>query len=315
MVKTPMASSNDEIFLVDGSGYIFRAYFALPPLTHNGMPVGAVLGFSSMLMKMLKDLNAPYIAVIFDAAKKNFRYDIYEDYKANREEAPEDLIPQFPLFRKASEAFGIPAIEVEGFEADDLIATYARCAREQGRKVTIVGTDKDLMQLVNDDVRLYDPIKNKYLGADDVFEKFGVQPDKVVDVQALSGDSVDNVPGVPGIGIKTAAQLINEYGTENDAGPRNQMIAIINLLKARNLIDGIGIQFPSEQGSVLGLFFDTSLRVGYSPTQFIETFLNLRYLGGGARGPGSRALSSEFGDGYNNNFIHAMTLSIGFGVK
>lgn len=206
-----MASEKDEIFLVDGSGYIFRAYFALPPLTHNGMPVGAVLGFSSMLMKMLKDLNAPYIAVIFDAARKNFRYDIYEEYKANREEAPEDLIPQFPLFRKASEAFGIPAIEVEGFEADDLIATYARCAREQGRKVTIVGTDKDLMQLVNDDVRLYDPIKNKYLGADDVFEKFGVTPDKVVDVQALSGDSVDNVPGVPGIGIKTAAQLINEY--------------------------------------------------------------------------------------------------------
>ncbi len=208
-----MASEKDEIFLVDGSGYIFRAYFALPPLTYNGKPVGAVLGFSSMLMKMLKDLKAPYIAVIFDAAKKNFRYDIYEDYKANREEAPEDLIPQFPLFRKASEAFGIPALEVEGFEADDLIATYARIAVEQGRKVTIVGTDKDLMQLVNDDVRLYDPIKNKYLGADDVFEKFGVRPDKVVDVQALSGDSVDNVPGVPGIGIKTAAQLITEYGS------------------------------------------------------------------------------------------------------
>ncbi len=208
-----MASEKDEIFLVDGSGYIFRAYFALPPLTYNGKPVGAVLGFSSMLMKMLKDLKAPYIAVIFDAAKKNFRYDVYEDYKANREEAPEDLIPQFPLFRKASEAFGIPALEVEGFEADDLIATYARIAVEQGRKVTIVGTDKDLMQLVNDDVRLYDPIKNKYLGADDVFEKFGVRPDKVVDVQALSGDSVDNVPGVPGIGIKTAAQLITEYGS------------------------------------------------------------------------------------------------------
>jgi DNA polymerase-1 len=205
-------ADKDEIFLVDGSGYIFRAYFALPPLTHNGMPVGAVLGFSSMLMKLLKDLNAPYIAVIFDATKRNFRYDIYDQYKANREEAPEDLIPQFPLFRKASEAFGIPALEVEGFEADDLIAAYARIAREQGRKVTIVGTDKDLMQLVNDDVRLYDPIKNKYLGADDVFEKFGVPPEKVVDVQALSGDSVDNVPGVPGIGVKTAAQLITEYG-------------------------------------------------------------------------------------------------------
>lgn len=206
--------SKDEIFLVDGSGYIFRAYFALPQNLTNpaGQPVGAVLGFTNMMMKMLTDLNAPYIAVIFDAAKKNFRYDIYDQYKANREEAPEDLIPQFPMFRKASEAFGVPAIELEGYEADDLIATYCRIAREQGRKVTIVGTDKDLMQLVNDDVRLYDPIKNKYLGADDVFEKFGVMPDKVVDVQALCGDSVDNVPGVPGIGVKTAAQLINQYG-------------------------------------------------------------------------------------------------------
>lgn len=209
-----MSAQKDEIFLVDGSGYIFRAYFALPQNLTNpaGMPVGAVLGFTNMMMKLLKDLKAPYIAVIFDAAKKNFRYDIYDQYKANREEAPADLIPQFPLFRKASEAFGVPAIEVEGYEADDLIAAYARIAREQGRKVTIVGSDKDLMQLVNDDVRLYDPIKNKYLGAADVFEKFGVNPDRVVDVQALSGDSVDNVPGVPGIGIKTAAQLITEYG-------------------------------------------------------------------------------------------------------
>ncbi|PZO85098.1 MAG: DNA polymerase I [Micavibrio aeruginosavorus] len=208
-------ADNDELFLVDGSGYIFRAYFALPQNLTNpaGQPVGAVLGFTNMMMKLLNDLKAPYIAVIFDAAKKNFRYDIYEDYKANREEAPADLIPQFPLFRKASEAFGVPALEVEGYEADDLIAAYAKIARAQGRKVTIVGTDKDLMQLVNDDVRLFDPIKNKYLGADDVFEKFGVTPDKVIDVQALSGDSVDNVPGVPGIGIKTAAQLITEYGS------------------------------------------------------------------------------------------------------
>lgn len=208
-------ADKDELFLVDGSGYIFRAYFALPQNLTNpaGQPVGAVLGFTNMMMKLLNDLKAPYIAVIFDAAKKNFRYDIYEDYKANREEAPADLIPQFPLFRKASEAFGVPALEVEGYEADDLIAAYAKIAREQGRKVTIVGTDKDLMQLVNDDVRLFDPIKNKYLGAEDVFEKFGVTPDKVIDVQALSGDSVDNVPGVPGIGIKTAAQLITEYGS------------------------------------------------------------------------------------------------------
>lgn len=205
---------NDEIFLVDGSGYIFRAYFALPQNLTNpaGQPVGAVLGFTNMLLKLLTDLHAPYVAVIFDAARKNFRYDIYEDYKANREEAPADLVPQFPLFRIATQAFGVPAIELEGFEADDIIATYARMAVEQGRKVTIVGTDKDLMQLVQPGVRLYDPIKNKYLGEEAVLEKFGVTPDKVADVQALAGDSVDNVPGVPGIGVKTAAQLINEYG-------------------------------------------------------------------------------------------------------
>lgn len=208
-------SSQDEIFLVDGSGYIFRAYYALPQNLTNpaGTPVGAVLGFTNMLMKLLTDLKAPYIAVIFDAARKNFRYDIYDAYKANREDPPPDLIPQFPLFREATIAFGVPALEVEGYEADDLIATYARMGREQGKRVTIVGTDKDLMQLVNDSVRLYDPIKGRYLGAEDVVEKFGVTPDKVIDVQALAGDSVDNVPGVPGIGIKTAAQLIAEYGS------------------------------------------------------------------------------------------------------
>ena len=211
------AQNNDaakELFLVDGSGYIFRAYYALPQNLTNpaGQPVGAVLGFTNMLMKLVNDLHAPYLAVIFDAARRNFRYDIYSEYKANREEAPEDLRPQFPLFRTASEAFGIPAIELEGFEADDLIATYTKRALADGFTVTIVGTDKDLMQLVRPGVRLFDPIKNKYLGADDVVEKFGVTPDKVADVQALAGDSVDNVPGVPGIGVKTAAQLINEYG-------------------------------------------------------------------------------------------------------
>ena len=210
-----MSEHSDEIFLIDVSGYIFRAYYALPQNLTNpaGQPVGAVLGFTNMILKLLTDLKAPYIAAIFDAARKNFRYDIYDQYKANREEAPADLIPQFPLFRDAAIAFGVPAIELEGYEADDLIATYAKLAKAQGRKVTIVGTDKDLMQLVDDNVRLYDPIKNKYLGAEDVMEKFGVMPDKVVDVQALCGDSVDNVPGVPGIGVKTAAQLINEYGS------------------------------------------------------------------------------------------------------
>lgn len=205
---------HDEIYLVDGSGYIFRAFYALPQNLTNpqGQPVGAVLGFVNMLLKLLTDLQAPYIAVIFDAARVNFRNEIYPEYKANRDETPEVLIPQFPLIREATKAFGIPALEIEGFEADDLIATYARLAKEAGKKVTIVGTDKDLMQLVDNDVRLYDPIRGRYLGAEDVIEKFGVPPEKVVDVQALAGDSTDNVPGVPGIGIKTAAQLITEYG-------------------------------------------------------------------------------------------------------
>ncbi len=206
--------AEDEIFLVDGSGYIFRAYFALPQNLTNpaGQPVGAVLGFTNMLQKMLTDLGAPYIAVIFDAAKENFRNEIYGEYKANRPPAPDDLKPQFPMFREATEAFGVPAIELEGYEADDLIATYARLAKEQGRKVTIVGVDKDLMQLVDDDIRMFDPMKNKYIYAADVQEKFGVPPNRVIDVQALAGDSTDNIPGVPGIGIKTAAELINEYG-------------------------------------------------------------------------------------------------------
>lgn len=165
-----------------------------------------------MMVKLLNDMRAPHIAVIFDAARHNFRNEIYSDYKANRDEPPEDLIPQFALIREATKAFGIEAIELEGFEADDLIATYARIGREQGRCITIVSSDKDLMQLVNDEVVMFDPMKNKILKEVDVLEKFGVTPDKVVDVQALAGDSIDNVPGVPGIGIKTAAQLINEYG-------------------------------------------------------------------------------------------------------
>jgi DNA polymerase-1 len=207
-------TEENELFLVDGSGYIFRAYYALPQSLTNpeGVPVGAVMGFVNMMTKLLTDLHAPYIAVIFDAKRKNFRNEIYAEYKANRDETPEDLIPQFPLIRDATEAFDIPAIDMEGYEADDLIATYARLAKEQGKKVTIVSSDKDLMQLVDDDVRMFDPMKNIFIGVAEVEEKFGVTPDKVVDVQALAGDSSDNVPGVPGIGIKTAALLINEYG-------------------------------------------------------------------------------------------------------
>jgi len=203
----------NEIFLIDGSGFIFRAFHALPPLTRpDGTPVNAVLGFTNMLVKLITEMHVPNIAVIFDAKRKNFRNDIYPEYKANRSETPPELIPQFPLIREATEAFSIPAIEQEGFEADDLIATYAKLARAKNLPVTVVSSDKDLMQLIRPGVRMFDPMKYKYIGAAEAMEKFGVAPDKIVDVQALAGDSTDNVPGVPGIGVKTAAQLINEYG-------------------------------------------------------------------------------------------------------
>ncbi len=203
-----------HLFLVDGSGFIFRAYYALKTnLTRSdGTPTNAVFGFCNMLMKLLDDTEADYLAVIFDTARKTFRNDIYPEYKANRSEPPEDLIPQFPLIREATEAFNVPAMELSGYEADDLIATYARQAIEAGDQVTVMSSDKDLMQLVRNGVIMRDPIKNGEIGPDQVAEKFGVGPDKVIEVQALAGDSVDNVPGVPGIGVKTAAQLINEYG-------------------------------------------------------------------------------------------------------
>ncbi len=208
-----------ELFLIDGSGFIFRAYYAFAYSRQSGMTnpdgveVSAVYGFTNMLLKMLRDYKAPHIAVIFDAARVNFRNDIYPQYKANRDETPEDLIPQFPLIRDATRAFDIPALEVEGYEADDLIAAYTRLALKEGKKVVVVSSDKDLMQLVRPGVRMLDPMKGSWVDEAAVFEKFGVTPDKVVDVQALAGDSTDNVPGVPGIGIKIAAELINEYGS------------------------------------------------------------------------------------------------------
>jgi DNA polymerase-1 len=202
-----------HLYLVDGSGYIFRAYFALPPMTRpDGTPVNAVYGFTNMLIKLLAETDADAVAVIFDKGAKSFRNDFYPDYKAHRPPPPEDLIPQFGLIREATRAFNLPCIEMENFEADDIIATYARLAREASIDVTIVSSDKDLMQLVDDQVTMLDPMKNAEIGPDQVVEKFGVQPNKVVEVQALAGDSVDNVPGVPGIGVKTAAQLIAEYG-------------------------------------------------------------------------------------------------------
>jgi DNA polymerase-1 len=202
-----------HVFLVDGSGFIFRAYHALPPMNRrDGTPTNAVFGFCNMLMKLLEDTDADYVAVIFDAARRNFRNDIYPDYKANRPDAPEDLVPQFELIREATRAFNVPCLEMEGYEADDLIATYAREAEAEGAEVTIVSSDKDLMQLVTDGIYMMDPMRNRRIGTDEVREKFGVGPDKVVDVQALAGDSTDNVPGVPGIGVKTAAELINSLG-------------------------------------------------------------------------------------------------------
>src|ERR1700758_417699 len=215
-VKAP--AKGDHIFLVDGSSYIFRAYHALPPLNRksDGLQVNAVLGFCNMLWKLLRDMKPEerptHLAVVFDKSEKTFRTEMYADYKANRTEPPDDLRPQFPLIRAAVRAFELPCLEQIGFEADDLIATYVRQACEAGASATIVASDKDLMQLVNDCVVMYDTMKDRRIGIPEGVEKFGVPPEKVIEVQALIGDSTDNVPGVPGIGVKTAAQLIGEYG-------------------------------------------------------------------------------------------------------
>src|SRR3984893_8485247 len=217
-VAVKALGKGDHVFLVDGSGYIFRAYHALPPLNRksDGLQVNAVLGFCNMLWKLLRDMppdNRPtHLAIIFDKSEVTFRNKLYPDYKAHRPPAPDDLIPQFPLIRDAVRAFDLPCLEQGGFEADDLIATYAREAGERGATATIVSSDKDLMQLVTDKVTMFDTMKDRRIGIAEVIEKFGVPPEKVVEVQALAGDSTDNVPGVPGIGIKTAAQLIVEYG-------------------------------------------------------------------------------------------------------
>ncbi|MBR1777240.1 MAG: DNA polymerase I [Alphaproteobacteria bacterium] len=205
---------NKKVVLIDGSGYIYRAFYALPSMTRSdGVPVNAVYGFCAMLMKLIKEMPADYLAVMFDTSRHTFRMDLFPDYKGTRKEVPEELVPQFPLLRQAVDAFGIAQSEMAGFEADDLLATYARLAHEEEAEVTIVSADKDLMQLVGTGITIYDPIKQRVVGAEQVFEKFGVTPDKVIDVQALAGDTSDNVPGVRGIGIKTAAALINEYGS------------------------------------------------------------------------------------------------------
>ncbi len=203
----------DKVYLVDGSGYIYRAYHALPPMTRpDGTPVNAVYGFTNMLMKLLEEVAPDHMAVVFDAKRENFRQQLYPDYKANRPEPPDDLKPQFPLIREAARAFNLACLEMEGYEADDLIATLAKQARQRGAEVVVVSSDKDLMQLIGDGVSLLDPLKYAPVGPEAVEKKFGVGPDRVVDVQALLGDASDNVPGVPGIGVKTAAKLIDAYG-------------------------------------------------------------------------------------------------------
>ena len=203
-----------KVCLVDGSGYIFRAFYALPPLTSpDGVPVNAVLGFTNMFMRLTQKIACDYCLVLFDAKRENYRNQIFADYKGTRKETPEELIPQFPIIREATDALNLNHLEMEGYEADDLIATYAAQALGKGYEVVVVSADKDLMQLIRPGVEFFDPMKDKFFTPEDVKEKFGVYPERVVDVQALAGDSIDNVPGVPGIGLKTAAQLINEYGS------------------------------------------------------------------------------------------------------
>lgn len=203
-----------KVCLVDGSGYIFRAFYALPPMTSpDGLPVNAVLGFTNMFLRLTQKIACDYCLVLFDAKRENFRNQIFPDYKATRKETPEELVPQFPIIREATDALNLNHLEMEGYEADDLIATYAQKALEAGMEVVVVSADKDLMQLIRPGVEYYDPMKDKFFGPEDVKEKFGVYPDRVIDVQALAGDSTDNVPGVPGIGLKTAAQLVNDFGS------------------------------------------------------------------------------------------------------
>ncbi len=223
-----------RLILVDGSAYIFRAYYGLPPMSRlDGTPINAVFGFTNMLVKLIEDYSDDKMIVIFDAARENFRNKIYPEYKANRGEAPEDLVPQFPLIRECVNSFNIPQLEIEGFEADDLIATYVNLAEKDNIETVIVSSDKDLMQLVSKNVSMLDPMKNKKIEIKDVEEKFGVKPDKVIFIQALTGDKVDNIPGAPGIGPKTASQLINEF---NDIDGLLKNLAKIKQEKRRNIL-------------------------------------------------------------------------------
>ncbi|MFL2819103.1 MAG: DNA polymerase I [Candidatus Puniceispirillales bacterium] len=236
----PEKNTEEKLILVDGSGYIFRAYYALPPMSNSkGVPINAVYGFTNMMIKLIEDFNPKNICVLFDFGRETFRNKIYSEYKANRTSPPEDLIPQFDLIKEASRSIGLPTIEMEGFEADDLIATFVNKAKSEKKEIIVVSSDKDLMQLVKPNVLMLDPMKNSWIDEDKVREKFGVQPHKVIDVQALAGDSSDNIPGVPGIGLKTAADLINEFGNLEDLLSRSHEIKQNkrreNLIEFKNL--------------------------------------------------------------------------------
>jgi DNA polymerase-1 len=288
-----MAETPRHVYLIDGSGFIFRAFHALPPMNRSdGTPVNAVMGFCNMIIKLIDGTDADYIGCIFDYSSKTFRNEIYDQYKAQRPDPPEELVPQFPLIREAARAFNLPVIEMEGYEADDIIATYTRLAREAGAEVTIVSSDKDLMQLIGDGVMMLDGLKNKEIREPEVFEKFGVTPDKVVEIQALAGDSVDNIPGVPGIGVKTAAQLIEEYGDLETllerAGEikqpkrREKLLAhaddarmslkLVTLDKHVPLNDGLEtlLRLPPEADSLLGFLRSQEFR---TVTSRVETWL------------------------------------------
>ena len=203
-----------NLFLIDGSGFIFRAFYALPPLTNpQGIPINAVYGYCNMILNIYEKFKPEQMIVVFDTKKKTFRSDIYKEYKSNRTDPPEELIPQFSIIRDATDALQIPRLEIDGYEADDIIATYTKQAEEKGVSVTIISSDKDLMQLVNKNTKMYDSMKDKFIGVKEVKEKFGVEPSKIIDVQALAGDRIDNIPGVSGIGVKTAAELINNFNS------------------------------------------------------------------------------------------------------
>ena len=297
--------TQNHLYLVDGSGYIFRAYHQLPPLTNrHGQPVGAVYGYTTMLWKLAEELGKAegptHLAVILDKGSHTFRNDMYDQYKANRPPAPEDLVPQFPMIRDATRAFSLPCIEEDGYEADDIIASYTRAAVAAGWHVTIVSSDKDLMQLIQPGVDMYDTMKNERRGADYVMGKFGVQPEQLGDVLALMGDSVDNVPGIPGIGPKTAAKLITEYGgleAALDAAPsmkkskmQENLIAHADMARlSRRLValhDAMDLPEPLEELTLKGI-----------PPEPLQTFLEhhgfktlLNRLGAPAAAPGQYRL-------------------------